>query len=167
MTSLCDSIKLILFKNFFFKVVNGEKCAVLVGADYYNFDNKLSNICPSVCHTVASNQNGWASLNVLLAPRMMKLLTPRHNSLWLIIVTLIDSRQERCGNLAIGLQLLRNGNRKSCMTRKTTSHTLRRAWVILRSPFMFCIHIYQKASINTIILGNADITKPSYLKQLT
>jgi len=32
---------------------------------------------------------------------------------------------------------------------------------------MFCIHIYQKASINTIILGNADITKPSYLKQLT
>jgi len=32
---------------------------------------------------------------------------------------------------------------------------------------MFRIRIYQKASINTIILGNADVTKPSYLKQLT
>jgi len=29
---------------------------------------------------------------------------------------------------------------------------------------MFCTHIYQKTSINTIILGNAHITKPSYLK---
>ena len=28
-------------------------------------------------------------------------------------------------------------------------------------------HIYQKTSINTIVLGNAHITKPSYLKQLT
>jgi len=32
---------------------------------------------------------------------------------------------------------------------------------------MFCNHIYQKTSINTIILGNAYITKPSYIKQLT
>jgi len=32
---------------------------------------------------------------------------------------------------------------------------------------MFCTHIYQKTSINTIILGNAYIKKPSYLKQLT
>jgi len=31
---------------------------------------------------------------------------------------------------------------------------------------MFCTHIYQKTSINTIILGNAHITKPSSLKQL-
>ena len=31
---------------------------------------------------------------------------------------------------------------------------------------MFCTHIYQKTSINTIILGNAHITKPLYLKQL-
>jgi len=31
---------------------------------------------------------------------------------------------------------------------------------------MFCTHIYQKTSINTIILGNAYITKPSYLKLL-
>ena len=31
---------------------------------------------------------------------------------------------------------------------------------------MFCTHIYQKTSINTIILGNAYITKPSYLEQL-
>ena len=43
-------------------------------------------------------------------------------------------------------------------------HYLKRLWKIV---IMFCIHIYQKASINTIILGNADITKPSYLKQLT
>jgi len=32
---------------------------------------------------------------------------------------------------------------------------------------MFWTHIYQKTSISTIILGNAHITKPSYLKQLT
>jgi len=32
---------------------------------------------------------------------------------------------------------------------------------------MLCIHIYQKTGINTIILGNAHITKPSYLKLLS
>jgi len=36
-----------------------------------------------------------------------------------------------------------------------------------KKVIIFCTHIYQKTSTNTIILGNAYITKPSYLKQLT
>jgi len=31
---------------------------------------------------------------------------------------------------------------------------------------VFCTYIYQKTSINITILGNANITTPSYLKQL-
>ena len=44
------------------------------------------------------------------------------------------------------------------------THYLKRFW---KTVIMFCTHIYQKKSINTIILGNAHVTKPSYLKQLT
>ena len=32
---------------------------------------------------------------------------------------------------------------------------------------MFCTHIYQKTSINTIILGNAHIAKPSIVPKTT
>jgi len=31
---------------------------------------------------------------------------------------------------------------------------------------MFCTHIYQKTSIYTVVVGNAHITKQSYLKEL-
>jgi len=44
------------------------------------------------------------------------------------------------------------------------SHYSKQFWKIV---IMFCTLIYQKTSINTIILGNAYITKPSSLKQLT
>ena len=44
------------------------------------------------------------------------------------------------------------------------THYLKQFW---ETVIMFCTHTYQKTSINTIILGNAHITKPSYLKQLT
>jgi len=44
------------------------------------------------------------------------------------------------------------------------THNLKRFWKI---AIMFCTHIYQKTSINTIILSIAHITKPSYLKQVT
>jgi len=47
---------------------------------------------------------------------------------------------------------------------KTTDSYLKQFWKIV---IMFCTHIYQKTSVNTIILGNAHVTKPSYLKQLT
>ena len=41
------------------------------------------------------------------------------------------------------------------------THYLKRFWKIV---ITFCIHSYQKTKI---ILGNAHVTKPSYLKQLT
>jgi len=44
------------------------------------------------------------------------------------------------------------------------THYLKQFWKIV---ITFSTHIYQKTSINIIILGNAHITKPSYLKQLT
>ena len=38
--------------------------------------------------------------------------------------------------------------------------------IFWKTVIMFCTHIYQKTSIDTIILGNVHITKPSYLNNL-
>ena len=47
-----------------------------------------------------------------------------------------------------------------------TQNTIGLRFLLRKTVIMFCTHIYQKTSINTIILGNAFITKHSYLKLL-